>query len=55
MGAHADLRASALLALTKLMAIEPGFCDMNLRLLFTLLQNRCPPIGTRAASSALYA
>lgn len=41
MAAHADLRASALLALTKLMAIEPGFCDANLRLLFTLLHNRC--------------
>lgn len=40
MGAHADLRASALLALTKLMAIEPRFCDANLRLLFTLLHNR---------------
>lgn len=40
MGAHADLRASALLALTKLMAIEPHFCDANLRLLFTLLHNR---------------
>ena len=45
MGAHADLRASALLALTKLMAIEPRFCDANLRLLFTLLHNRraCMP------------
>ena len=41
MGAHGDLRASALLALTKLMAIEPTTCDANLRLLFTLLQNRC--------------
>jgi hypothetical protein len=40
MAAHADLRASALLALTKLMAIEPHFCDANLRLLFTLLHNR---------------
>lgn len=40
MGAHCDLRASALLALTKLMAIEPAFCDANLRLLFSLLHNR---------------
>ena len=40
MNAAADLRASALLALTKLMAIEPRFCDANLRLLFTLLHNR---------------
>ena len=43
MGAHADLRAAALLALTKLMCIEPAFCDAHLRLLFTLLQNRCAP------------
>ncbi len=43
MAAHANLRASALLALTKLMAIEPAFCDRNLRLLFTLLQNRRAP------------
>jgi hypothetical protein len=42
MAAHASLRASALLALTKLMAIDAAFCDANLRLLFTLLQNRCP-------------
>ena len=32
--------ASALLALTKLMVVDAGFCEANLQLLFTLLQNR---------------
>jgi condensin complex subunit 1 len=41
--AHAALRASALLALTKLMCLDAGFCDKNLQLIFTLLQNRCRP------------
>jgi hypothetical protein len=37
---HYTLRASALLALTKLMALDAAFCDTNLQLLFTLLQNK---------------
>lgn len=41
MAAHCDLRASALLALTKLMAVERELCDANLRLLFTLLAKGC--------------
>ena len=41
MAADARLRSSALLALTKLMAIDPGFCEANLRLAFTLLHNKC--------------
>lgn len=42
--AHPTLRASALLALTKLMCLDAAFCDHNLQLIFTLLQNRraCP-------------
>ena len=45
MAVHQNLRASALLALTKLMALDPAFCDCHLQLVFTLLQNRCnkPP------------
>ena len=35
------LRASALLALCKLMCLDAHFCNTNLQLLFTLLQNRC--------------
>ena len=34
------LRSSSLLALTKLMAIDPVFCDANLALVFTLLEKR---------------
>ena len=41
MAAHCDLRASALLALTKLMVVERELCDANLRLLFTLLAKGC--------------
>ena len=37
---HVHLRSSALLAMTKLMAIEPAFCEANLPLLFTLLEKR---------------
>ena len=40
LGSHAHLRSSALLALTKLMAIDPAFCDANLPLVFTLLEKR---------------
>ncbi len=40
MAAHPRLRASALLALTKLMVIDPAYCDRNLQLVFTLLQTR---------------
>ncbi|KAL0043109.1 hypothetical protein WJX79_009421 [Trebouxia sp. C0005] len=40
LGAHVHLRSSALLALTKLMAIDPSFCDANLALVFTLLEKR---------------
>ena len=39
--AHPGLRAAALLALAKLMCLEPGFCEANLQLLFTLLHTRC--------------
>ncbi|CAG9466088.1 unnamed protein product [Pedinophyceae sp. YPF-701] len=35
------LRSSALLALTKLMAVDGRFCERNLPLVFTLLQNHC--------------
>ena len=35
------LQAAVLLALTQLMAVDPGFCDANLQLLFTLLHLRC--------------
>ncbi|CAL8472231.1 g11773 [Coccomyxa elongata] len=38
--AHTTLRASALLALTKLMCLDASFCDHNLQLIFTLLKNR---------------
>jgi len=34
---HHTLASSALLALTKLMALDAAFCDNNLPLLFTLL------------------
>ena len=37
------LRSSALLALCKLMCLDAGFCDTNLQLVFTLLQNRQRP------------
>ena len=37
---HVHLRSSALLAMTKLMAIDPAFCEANLPLLFTLLEKR---------------
>lgn len=40
LAAHDDLQASALLALCKMMALDASFCDSNLQLLFTLLQNR---------------
>lgn len=40
LGSHAHLRSSSLLALTKLMAIDPDFCDANLALIFTLLEKR---------------
>jgi len=35
------LRASALLALCKLMCLDAQFCNSNLQLVFTLLHNRC--------------
>ena len=38
--ASATLRASALLALCKLMCLDAAFCDTNLQLIFTLLHNR---------------
>lgn len=37
---QSDVCSSALLALTKLMVIDAGFCEGNLQLLFTLLQAR---------------
>lgn len=40
LSANDNLRASALLALCKLMALDATFCDSNLQLIFTLLQNR---------------
>ncbi len=44
MAEHYPLRSSALLALTKLMALDAAYCDTNLRLLFTLLQTtQAPP------------
>ena len=43
--AHPLLRTSALLALTKLMAIEAAFCETNMQLFFTLLNNRCGRCG----------
>ena len=36
----ASLRSSALLALCKLMIVDPSMCNANLQLLFTLLHNR---------------
>ena len=39
--ANDGLRASALLALAKLMCLDAGFCEANLQLLFTLLHTRC--------------
>ena len=45
LASDARLRASALLALTKLMVVDAGFCEANLQLLFTLLQNRCAVLG----------
>ena len=44
MEVHQNLRASALLALTLLMALDSAFCDCHLQLVFTLLQNRCVPV-----------
>ena len=41
MAADARLRSSALLALTKLMAVDAAFCEANLRLVFTLLHTKC--------------
>ena len=38
--ASPTLRASALLALCKLMCLDAAFCDTNLQLIFTLLHNR---------------
>ena len=43
--AHPLLRTSALLALTKLMAIDATFCDTNMQLFFTLLTKRCGSQG----------
>ena len=43
--AHPLLCTSALLALTKLMAIEAAFCETNMQLFFTLLNNRCGRCG----------
>eukprot|EP00898_Chlorokybus_atmophyticus_P002805 jgi/Chlat1/3525/Chrsp23S03800 len=36
---HPNLHASVILAMCKLMAIDSEFCDRNLRLLFTIVQN----------------
>lgn len=51
LGSHVHLRSSSLLALTKLMAIDPAFCDANLALVFTLLEKRLVhyqlPVSTR--------
>ena len=44
-GRGREAEVSALLALTKLMAVDAGFCEANLRLAFTLLHNRCVPSG----------
>ena len=44
----ATLRASALLALSKLMVVDIDFCEANLQLLFTLLQNRSVEPGLRS-------
>ncbi|KAK9823736.1 hypothetical protein WJX72_005030 [[Myrmecia] bisecta] len=48
LSSHPLLRSSALLALTKLMAIDQSFCDANLQLLFTLLQNRAVEASVRS-------
>ncbi len=37
LAAHPSLRASALLALAKLMAVDADFCEANVRTLFTWL------------------
>ncbi|KAL6778710.1 hypothetical protein ACKKBF_B04955 [Auxenochlorella protothecoides x Auxenochlorella symbiontica] len=42
------LRASALLCLVKLMAVDGAFCSAHLQLLFTLLQNRGVEPGLRS-------
>lgn len=39
MAAHPELRASALLALSKLMIIEGDLCESNLNRLFTRLES----------------
>ncbi|KAK9792029.1 hypothetical protein WJX73_005287 [Symbiochloris irregularis] len=46
--ADPDLRAAALLALTKLMAVDPDYCDSNLQLLFTLLHAKGVDAGVRS-------
>lgn len=43
----AGLQASALLALTQLMAVDARFCNDNIALLFTLLYKRCVREGGR--------
>lgn len=40
LAAHPTLRASVLLALTKLMAVDQHYCEANLPLVFTWLENR---------------
>ena len=47
MNKNARLRSSALLALTKLMAVDAAFCEANLRLLFTQLdpKRKCASIA----------
>ena len=55
MAADARLRASALLALTKLMAVDSAFCDANLRLVFTLLQSKCGTASFGASTRCLHA
>lgn len=52
LAAHPRLRASALLALTKLMVVNPSFCDANLQLFFTLLQSRSVPAHLSEQSSS---
>ena len=51
--ASPTLRASALLALCKLMCLEATFCDTNLQLVFTLLQNRQGPSRMQSPSAIL--
>lgn len=48
LGSAPALRGSALLALCKLMAVDPAYCDANLQLLFTLLQSRAVEPGLRS-------